>query len=371
MFDLRREFLAKVRDLNNLQGLEIGALSSPIVDRERDKQNYKISYLDHLSTPDLKDKYRSDASVNIDEIVLVDFVCPDGDIVKAVGQTKFDYVVASHVVEHSPNFLEFLSAIFDILKPGGMAFFVVPDKRFTFDANRPLTSFGTVLERYLSGEIKPGVAAVYDHFATANAVDADKVWAGLTDPSTSPLLTSQVYAWEAANNVKEHGAYFDVHVNIFTPYNFFKIIESAVVHDVVMFEVENFQDTLPGQLEFMVALTKPFEPNLSLIKTQCLSSIPKLKLESILAPYMPQVKSLSKALEEVTGVTSKLQQELEELREESRLASIHERGERERLQVALKTAQQMLNRKSVKLILSVVHKLYSTFRLSENKKEDG
>ena len=86
---------------------------------------------------------------------------------------------------------------------------------------------------------------------------------------------------------------------------------------------------------------------------------------------MPQVKSLSKALEEVTGVTSKLQQELEELR----LASIHERGERERererLQLALKTAQQMLNRKSVKLILSVVHKLYSTFRLSENKKEDS
>ena len=108
MLDLRREFLAKVKDTRKLQGLEIGALTNPIVSSDNNKHAKVISYLDHLSTSDLKNKYKSDASVNADHIVSVDFVCPDGDIVKAVGEKKFDYVIASHVAEHSPNFLKFL-----------------------------------------------------------------------------------------------------------------------------------------------------------------------------------------------------------------------------------------------------------------------
>ena len=105
----------------------------------------------------------------------------------------------------------------------------------------------------------------------------------------------------------------------------------------------------------LVAVCDVNEQVLNLIKTKCLESIPRLKLESLLSPYMPQVKSLSKTLEEVTKVTSKLQKELEEMR----VIVEQERNEQKRLELNLRTAQKTLDRKSVKLILFLVHKLYS------------
>ena len=40
-------------------------------------------------------------------IVPVDFFCRNGNIVEATGGIIFDYVVASHVIEHTPNLLQF------------------------------------------------------------------------------------------------------------------------------------------------------------------------------------------------------------------------------------------------------------------------
>jgi SAM-dependent methyltransferase len=362
MLDPRLDFLEQIGNVANLVGLEIGALASPVLGAKANKTNTNLFYLDHLSTRGLKDKYQNDPSVNIDEIVEVDFVCPDGDIIKSVKGKKFDYVIASHVIEHAPNFLKFLSNIFDVLKPGGFAFFVIPDKRFTFDLNRPLTSFGNVLENYLSYAVKPSVGAVYDHFSTAIKLDAGKVWTGTVDLSNSSRLTSSMYAWEMANNVKKNGDYIDVHVNIFTPYSFFEILKGAIEHDIVTFEVKNFQDTLPGQLEFMVALKKPINANLSLAKPKCLDAIPELQLENLLSPYMPQVKSLSRAIEQLTRVTAKQQDELEKLKS----AVYQEKSEQERLQLILAIAQQTLDRRSVKLTLFLVHKIASLFRKQGN-----
>ena len=82
----------------------------------------KIFYLDHLPTCKLKEKYKGDLSIDVDQIVPVDFVCIDGNIVEATAGNSFDYVVASHVIEHAPNLLQFLRDIHAILKPGGHVF---------------------------------------------------------------------------------------------------------------------------------------------------------------------------------------------------------------------------------------------------------
>ena len=114
------------------------------------------------------EKYEADPSVNVDNIVPVDFLCRDGDLVAAIAEYKFDYVVASHVIEHVPNLLQFLQDVEKTLRPGGRLILIIPDKRFTFDLNRPITSFGSVLEKYCTNETKPSLSAVYDHFALAN-----------------------------------------------------------------------------------------------------------------------------------------------------------------------------------------------------------
>ena len=77
--------------------------------------------------------------------------------------------------------------------------------------------------------------------------------------------------------------------------------------------MEKFDDTKIGQIEFMVAIQKP--ENID-DKALCIETFPKLDIDNILSPYMPQVKSLSTALEQATNVAGKLQIEIEKLRSE-------------------------------------------------------
>ena len=181
MLDPRWKFLSDLIDVNNQKGLEIGALTFPVVRNKDIDGGGQIFYLDHLSSEELKIKYEADKSINVDDIVSVDYVCSDGDLLQVLDKNSFDYVIGSHIIEHVPNMIKFLSDVFEVLRPGGICFLVIPDKRFTFDYKRPLTTFGELLEAYLLGRKRPSIAAVYDHFSTAISVDTNDVWTGKFD----------------------------------------------------------------------------------------------------------------------------------------------------------------------------------------------
>ena len=358
MSNARREFLLELENVKGSVGLEIGPLNKPLVKKEELENNGEIFYLDHLSTEELQEKYKDEASVKTDEIVSVDFVCRDGDIIKATSGHTFDYVVASHMIEHAPNLLLFLSEVHNILKPGGTCVLIIPDKRFTFDINRPVSTFGSVLESFLSKATYPSISAVYDHSAMAINANGHNLWYGIVNADDSRLLASENIGWEAAHRVHKEGHYYDVHVNIFTPESFCSILEKAISHEIVFFEVSKFVDTQVGQIEFMLQLKKPQNGSNELVKSRCLASIPKFEIESILSPYMPQVKSLSNALEKVSETSVNQQKQLMELREQigSQNKKIDELKDR------LNLTQLVLDRRSVKLAVGLVDKFFSIIR---------
>ena len=207
MLDTRWKFLSDLIDVNNQKGLEIGALTSPVIHRKDIKGGGQVFYLDHLSSEELKVKYESDKSINVEDIVSVDYVCSDGDLLQVLDKNSFDYVIGSHIIEHVPNMIQFLSDVFEVLRPGGICFLVVPDKRFTFDYKRPLTTFGELLEAYFLGRKRPSVTAVYDHFSTAISVDTNDVWTGKFDVTKSENLVPNSFAWKAANRVSTDDEY--------------------------------------------------------------------------------------------------------------------------------------------------------------------
>tara|TARA_B100000212_G_scaffold296984_1_gene240575 strand:- start:348 stop:1424 length:1077 start_codon:yes stop_codon:yes gene_type:complete len=358
MLKARRDFLYKVKDIKKLKGLEIGPLNKPLMKKEDTEKGGKISYLDHLSREELIHKYRDDKSINVDEIVPVDYVCRDGNITGAVAGKVFDYVVASHVIEHAPNLLRFLLEVEHILKPGGYFIIIVPDKRFTFDVDRPITTFGEVLERFLQKITQPCIASVYNHFSMATHAKAHNIWHGIVDPVDSRLLVSEKFAWDAAQKVFEQSEYYDVHVNVFTPASFFSILRRATLHKLTFFEVEYFRDTEIGQLEFMVLLKKRTNVSVGSDDKDFAGVFPKIDMEGHLSPYMPQVRSLSAALENISENNLKLNNELEELKSNS-FKRIKD------LEGKVEIAQKMLDRKSVKLILLLLDRLYGFFRKRE------
>ena len=296
-------------DINGRTGLEIGALDRPLVEQPVEGAAGKIFYLDHLSAADLRRKYAADPAVDADRIVEVDFICPDGNILKSVGDQTFDYIVASHVVEHVPNPIQWLKDLFQILNPGGMLFLVIPDKRFTFDIQRPLTTFGQMVESYLNKRTIPPVSAVYDQFSSAMTVDGGGVWAGSVNSADVLPMGTSTDAWSAAKTVHADKTYFDVHVSIFTPWSFFEAIRKLIENDILYCQVGGFSDTRPGEIEFMVGLKKP-ETMADTTSDTCLASIPRLPFESFMAPYMPQVRSLSESFQKLSDTFTETNEQL-------------------------------------------------------------
>ena len=62
----------------------------------------------------------------------------------------FDFVIINHVIEHVPNPIRVLSDLFRILKTGGHLVVAIPDKHYTVDKLRPLTTFSELELRYVN-----------------------------------------------------------------------------------------------------------------------------------------------------------------------------------------------------------------------------
>ena len=77
----------------------------------------------------------------------------------------------------------------------------------------------------------------------------------------------------------------------------------------------------------------------------------KFKLESLLSPYMPQVKALTESIEALTKHLNKSEEELRDMREQIAVALDKKKVEKE-----LSVAQSMADRRSVKIILALIHK---------------
>lgn len=61
---------------------------------------------------------------------------------------SLDYVASSHLLEHLANPILALVEWYRVVKPGGIIYMVVPDRRFTFDCGRACTSVAHLIEDF-------------------------------------------------------------------------------------------------------------------------------------------------------------------------------------------------------------------------------
>jgi SAM-dependent methyltransferase len=125
------------------RGLEIGALDAPFPL----PSSAAATYVDRLPVAELRHHYPEIAA---DALVAVDVV-DDAETLQTIASSSQDFVIASHVLEHCEDALAALASWVRVLKPGGAAVVVVPDKRFTFDAGRPTTSLAHLVADHAEG----------------------------------------------------------------------------------------------------------------------------------------------------------------------------------------------------------------------------
>lgn len=90
-----------------------------------------------------------------------------------------DFLLASHVIEHSPNPIKTLLEWNRIIRPGGVLFLIVPHKERTADRVRPRTSLAHVVEDYQTDQT-PATHHETDDFLTPAALHMPHYHAWIT-----------------------------------------------------------------------------------------------------------------------------------------------------------------------------------------------
>jgi SAM-dependent methyltransferase len=69
----------------------------------------------------------------------------------------YDFIVASHVLEHIKNPLQALKEMWRVLQPGGFVYLILPFKPLTFDHRRPTTTLDELVRHYEDKETEQDV----------------------------------------------------------------------------------------------------------------------------------------------------------------------------------------------------------------------
>jgi len=172
--DIAREAAIRALFDTSGRGLEIGPSYSPLVPK---RDGFQVEVVDHASTEELKAKYADDPLADVSRIEEVDYVWDGRPLSEVIGvRGRYDYIVASHVIEHTPDMLGFLEECDVLLKPAGNLVLAVPDKRRCFDVFRPLASTGSVLQAHLEKRRRHLPATAFDHVAHFAALDGAGGW---------------------------------------------------------------------------------------------------------------------------------------------------------------------------------------------------
>ncbi|MFM0044137.1 class I SAM-dependent methyltransferase [Paraburkholderia sediminicola] len=246
----RSERLLSYADISAGCGLEIGPLDKPLVKRVAGR---KIYYCDYADRETLREKSSADPNVSIDFIPEIDFVTTkiSKDVFLGI---EFDYVVASHVIEHVPNMIGWLVALLDIIKPDGRIILAVPDRRYTFDYIRPLSTVGEIVQAHLEKRSSPSFSQVYEGFSKAVRADTGECWKGTVYPDRLEHYYTKELAMHLATDAFNNGSHHDCHCWVFEYESFLAAI--CEIKEIGMLDVEVVRSSPPfyGSNEFHVVL---------------------------------------------------------------------------------------------------------------------
>jgi predicted SAM-dependent methyltransferase len=111
-------------------GVEIGALHNPLPVPSA----AHVKYVDRMSVDDLRRHYP-----DLGDLVPVD-ILDDGETLATLAPESQDFVIANHMLEHCQDPIGTLKNHLRVLRPGGILYIAIPDKRHTFDIDRPFTT---------------------------------------------------------------------------------------------------------------------------------------------------------------------------------------------------------------------------------------
>jgi SAM-dependent methyltransferase len=221
------------------------------------REGFAVKVVDFLDTDALRRKYGTDQHPNIDPgaIEPVDFVSRSEPLVDLVGADgPYDWIVASHVVEHIPDLVSFFQDVERVLAPNGRLALVIPDRRYTFDHLGELTTTGQVLDAFLERRTGPTPGQAFDHYARFVTLGGSIAWSAAGEGALEPF-----HPYEAARDAYARalaGDDFDgeLHCWRFTPESFRLLVDD--LGDLGLTTLGVAAEHEPVGCEFFVTLAR-------------------------------------------------------------------------------------------------------------------
>lgn len=191
------------------RGIEIGAFHSPLPL----PKGCEADYVDKVNIETLK-KWMPET----DKFFCVyPFILDNGEILSKVESKSYDFLVANHMIEHTENVFRTIENHARVVKKGGYIFYAVPDKKYTFDKNRSLTSYEHLKKEYFEGSENNR----YEHYR-----EYGEVVNNITDPDEMEnYITSQI-----ENNR-------DIHFHVWNYNTFVEQIELSIKENILDIEL--------------------------------------------------------------------------------------------------------------------------------------
>ncbi len=200
-------------------GLEIGPSFRPAVPKS---EGYNVEIVDHCDAEQLKKIYKDKKVANIEE---VDYIWNGEPLDQLIGKTgRYDYIVASHLLEHTPDLLSFLQQCQRLLKADGVLSLALPDKRFCFDYFRFPSSTGSVLQAWVERRTRHTFGDIYDHFSLISKLGEKRSWDKDTTGEMDFIHSPEKAMHNAQRSIDDPKAYIDIHNWKFIPASFKLII---------------------------------------------------------------------------------------------------------------------------------------------------
>ena len=143
-----------------------------------------MRYVDRFDIRALREHYPELENYAIVEPDIID----DGETLPTVQAGSVDFVIANHMIEHCEDPIRTVKSFLRVLRPGGMIYMAVPDRRFTFDRDRSPTPLEHIRRDHEEG---PGWSRRqhYEEWATFHdEVPADQVQGAGRRSTASQLL---------------------------------------------------------------------------------------------------------------------------------------------------------------------------------------
>jgi SAM-dependent methyltransferase len=218
------------------EGLEIGPLHLPLAM----PPSARVRYVDRMQVDELRREYPELEDWNLTEVDIVD----DGEALRTIAPESQDFIVANHFLEHCENPISTIETHLGKLRPGGVLFYAVPDKRYTFDFRRPLTPLQHMVADYEEGPER----SRSEHY---------EEWVRLVIDEESPSVGTSEQAssedWAAGKARELEGAKYSIHMHVWTQGEFLRLILDCRDRFAGAFDIEA---AARQGIEFMVVLRK-------------------------------------------------------------------------------------------------------------------